>query len=288
MVLMLVPPRRVPNRFQRTLKFCQHTPLDALCSHAWRVLQQKSPQHTLHDGPPAAVTTQWDSDTETQDSRRSIVDALEFDLTRGDSDEELVPLDSPGSEVEFEESVAGEEEAAPVSEEAFPDVPDVRAAVLRAAFRTLNDVDPCHQFRQRAAVMKSVPKFLQGLFRNALKVALKEIIEGAGEVEQERGWKLLLMLPRMLLHRPPGGSKVSKSKLRARFESCSRGDRINLIVASSAMRERPFHAAGRTDGHMTTSRVVQPLLRCWCRWGNSHQLGEQLRELRWLPESRPL
>ena len=120
-------------------------------------------------------------------SRRSIVDVPEFDLTRGNSDEELVPLDSPGSEVEFEESIAGEEVTTPVSEEEFPDVPDVRAAVLRAAFKTLDDVDPCHQFRQRAAVMKSVPKIFQGLFRNALKVALKEIIEGAGEVEQERG-----------------------------------------------------------------------------------------------------
>ena len=193
------------------------------------------------------VPTQGDSDTQTQDSRRSIVDVLEFDLTRGDSDEELIPVDSPGSEVEFEESIAGEEEAAPVSEEEFTDVLDIRAAVLRAAFRTLDDVDPCHQFRQRAAVMKRVPRIFQGLFRNALKVALKEIIEGAGEVEQERGWKLLLMLPRMLLHRPPGGSKVSKSKLRAGFESFSRGDWIDLIVASERSDERAAISRSRSN-----------------------------------------
>ena len=48
----------------------------------------------------------------------------------------------------------------------------------------LDDVDPCHQFQHRAAVMKSVPKIFQGLFRNALKV-LRKIIEGAGEVQQE-------------------------------------------------------------------------------------------------------
>ena len=89
-VLMLVPPWRVPNRFQRTLKFCQHVPLDALCSHA-QCVAAEGPQRMLHDGPYAAVPTQWDSDTETQDSRRSIVDALEFDLTRGDSDEEVGP-----------------------------------------------------------------------------------------------------------------------------------------------------------------------------------------------------
>ena len=120
-------------------------------------------QHMLHDGPQTAVPTQGDSDTETQDSRRSIVDVPEFDLTRGDSDEELIPVDSPGSEVEFEESIAGEEEAAPVSEEEFPDVLDVRAAEMRAAFRTLDDVDPCHQFRQRAAVKcaQNLPRSLQ-------------------------------------------------------------------------------------------------------------------------------
>ena len=52
----------------------------------------------------------------TQDSRWSVVDVLEFDMSRG-SDEELIPVDSPGSEVEFGESIA-----APVSEKEFPDV----------------------------------------------------------------------------------------------------------------------------------------------------------------------
>ena len=50
--------------------------------------------------------------------------------------------------------------------------------------------------------MKKVPKFLRGPFRNALKFALEEAI-ARDEVRQSRGWKLFMMLPRALLHRPP-------------------------------------------------------------------------------------
>ena len=60
-----------------------------------------------------------------------------------------------------------------------------------------------------ALQMLSVPKFLVGMFRNALKMALEEIVRTDDEVTQERGWKLFLMLARMLLHRPPGESQIS-------------------------------------------------------------------------------
>ena len=50
--------------------------------------------------------------------------------------------------------------------------------------------------------MKSLPKFLAGAFRIVLFTALEEAMLGgdAGdEVRQIRGWKLLLLLPRLLL-----------------------------------------------------------------------------------------
>ena len=73
---------------------------------------------------------------------------------------------------------------------------------------TLDDMDPRIMFRQRASVMRSVPRLLQGPFRNALKLALAQATwenHLQDEVRQERGWKLLELLPRMLLHRSPGG-----------------------------------------------------------------------------------
>ena len=76
---------------------------------------------------------------------------------------------------------------------------------------------------QRAAVMKTVPTFLRGPFRNAMKMALEEMLASPDAVRQERGWKLLMLLPRMVLYRPPGGGLIAKDKLEARFHACGRG-----------------------------------------------------------------
>ena len=76
--------------------------------------------------------------------------------------------------------------------------------------------------------MKSVPLFLKGPVRNALKFALAQ-----EDVRQVRGWKLLVLLPRMLLHRGPGGGLVPKSKLVERFQLFSRGDWHILLEASA-------------------------------------------------------
>ena len=97
-----------------------------------------------------------------------------------------------------------------------------RAAALREGLESLDLVDPRRLFESRASVFKSVPKFLHGPFRNALKFALKECL--SLEVSrQERGWKLLTLIPRMFLHRPPGGGLIP-SKLLGRFEAFSRGN----------------------------------------------------------------
>ena len=85
-------------------------------------------------------------------------------------------------------------------EETFEDPP--RIAVLQAAFRSVDEVDVSHQFQQRAAVMRSVPRFVKDSFYNfceALKAALNEIVRNRGEADLERGWKLLLMLHRIFL-----------------------------------------------------------------------------------------
>ena len=80
-----------------------------------------------------------------------------------------------------------------------------RVATQEWHWRTLpprQHVDVGAIFRQRPAVMKSVPRFLHGPFRNTLKVAMEEALANSDSVRQERGWKVFLLLPRMLLHRP--------------------------------------------------------------------------------------
>ena len=55
---------------------------------------------------------------------------------------------------------------------------------------------------------------------------------------QCRGWKLLLMLPRMLLQTQLGSGQVSRAKLEERMVMFSRGDWIELIGASQSCNER--------------------------------------------------
>ena len=89
-------------------------------------------------------------------------------------------------------------------------------------------------FHHRVAVMKTVPRFLQGPFRNVMKVVLEEVMASDDPTRKERGWKVFSMLPRMLLHRPPGGGHVSRNKLSSRFEAFNRGEWTRLIEASIA------------------------------------------------------
>ena len=106
-----------------------------------------------------------------------------------------------------------------------------RGAEVRAALEELDRLNPCLIFEQRASLMKKVPKFLRGPFRNeCIEVCFGAIARD--EVRQSRGWKLILMLPRVLLHRPPGGGLISKTKLEARFMMFNRGIWTELIRAS--------------------------------------------------------
>ena len=149
------------------------------------------------------------------------------------------PIFHPMSDTESVESVAGTVD--PVVE--TTDEPEVVASfpgniTLRMALVTLDD--PCAVFRQRAAVMKSVPHVLRGHFGNALKLALEEATWRNcqdDEVRHERRWKLIMLLPRMLLHRPPCGGSIPRTKLVASLEAFS-GEWIQLFTAGAACDEK--------------------------------------------------
>ena len=101
-----------------------------------------------------------------------------------------------GSSGEVTDSIDGREESV-VGDDAVVDIPVKdpvemdfpRAAALREGFESLDLVDPRRLIEIRASVFKSVPKFLHGPFRNALKFALKECFSFKVS-RQERGWKL--------------------------------------------------------------------------------------------------
>ena len=102
-----------------------------------------------------------------------------------------------------------------------------------------------------------------------MRVALEEVSEAAGNLVQlERGWKLFLLLPRMLLHRPPRGGLISKSKLSERFDKFARGEWVQLIRASIQCDEQA--AVGRRR----KGRRANDLERRAIRALNFVQVGE--------------
>ena len=82
-----------------------------------------------------------------------------------------------------------------------------------AALASLDPVDLREVFSCRASVLHSIPHFLKGAFRGAVRVALKAVSQGYqthSVARTTQGWKLLMMLPRLLLHRPLRGEGVEK------------------------------------------------------------------------------
>ena len=117
-----------------------------------------------------------------------------------------VPEDGFDDDLAEEDGVGSEGEPPVLSEEEEYDeevpfrLPGV--ATFRAAFASLDVVNLTEEFDQRATVLKTVPHFLKGPYRIAMRVALQEIGEGSRGMEpvrEERGWKLFLLLPRMML-----------------------------------------------------------------------------------------
>ena len=116
------------------------------------------------------------------------------------------------------------------------------------AFASLDAVGLSELFKRRAEVMQSVPHVLKGAFRMALRVACQEILEGmeaSSEVRVVRGWKLFLVLPRMMLFRPSRGGTVSRKKLESRVRQFQEGDWISLLRESVSCADVAHNSAVR-------------------------------------------
>ena len=141
----------------------------------------------------------------------------------------------------------GEVEVASVLE---PPVLIIVAPVERfnRSFEWLAGVDLEAVFSQRPSLMKSVPGFMRGAYRSAMRVALTKIDQGRSDGDSSRssrGWKLFLLLPRLLLHKPPRGGQVPKKQLQRRFESFTDGDWAHLLATSIDCASRAAQASSR-------------------------------------------
>ena len=197
-------------------------------------------------------------------SRVEVEAPHQFDMTVADSDDEQrdpTPVETP-DEVPVEEATteslcSGASDVDPDAEDEFADVPpEVEVPVVeftitrefRAASQSLDNLNLVEVFSRRPSGMRTVPKFMRGGFRNALRVAIQEALE--------RGWKLLLMLPRMFLFKPPRKGTVAKEKLMERLEMFRAGRWEQLLADSRQFAEQAGQLLSRRSrrGGPTTAQ----------------------------------
>ena len=112
---------------------------------------------------------------------------------------------------------------------------DVRARSVAIGMASLDEFHVPDISRKGARVMRTVPLFLKGAFRGALRVAFEEAQcarDNNDDARNCRAWKLFMLLPRMLLSRPPRGGQVPKKFLEERFQMFSVGRWAELVRAS--------------------------------------------------------
>ena len=156
-----------------------------------------------------------------------VASGVDHTLPDEDSSSELLENDDGHARMDHDsheldgsdtESLGGSEASGEVEPESVPE-PEVayegfraNSAAIRVAFQGLDAVELPLMFNRRAQVMKNIPYFLQGAFRNCLRLAMEEACQ-ADHIRCERGWKLFMLLPRMPLHRPPRGGNIPRHKL---------------------------------------------------------------------------
>ena len=94
----------------------------------------------------------------------------------------------------------------------------------------------------------------------ALRVACQEILDGMEancEVRTVRGWKLFLVLPRMMLFRPDRGGPVSRKKLEARVRQFQEGEWISLLRESVACAEAAHSSSVRRRRRSADEEAVR-------------------------------
>ena len=78
-------------------------------------------------------------------------------------------------------------------------------------------------------------------------------------VRQQIGWRVFMMLPRVLLHRAPGGGQMSRDKLTARFETFCREWHILLEASQIAIPGPP--QSQESSPQKTEDEIEQRALR---------------------------
>ena len=164
------------------------------------------------------------------------------------SDTSRVDFEDPATDTASNDGVseAGEE----AREEPTPPEMPIRLwpRGRQEAFASLDGVQFKNVFSRRPRLMRTIPFVLKGAFRCALRTALDEVIAGheqGNDSRMARGWKLFMLLPRLLLFRPSRGGMVPKKKLEERVSCFNDGSWLRLLEESQT---------SEAQAHQTSSR----------------------------------
>ena len=103
---------------------------------------------------------------------------------------------------------------------------------FRQALASLDRVDLETLLQQKCFFFQRPPPFLKGRIRQALTSALTSILEARSPESSVRAWTLWLLLPRMLLHRPPGTRILPKADWHHRMHQFQNGHWLELLAAA--------------------------------------------------------
>ena len=107
-----------------------------------------------------------------------------------------------------------------------------REDMLNSGWEWLDGVNLQQVFDKRFRVMQGCPHHVRGRFRQATRCALEarhNAIRAQDRISEIRAWKLFCLLPFVLLHRPIGGSRVSREDLLERFDKFAQGKWCDLF-----------------------------------------------------------
>ena len=200
-----------------------------------------------------------------------------------ESDDESVASGRSGVS-EFHDS--GVESDAEATEEPFSLSVELGTPVFREGLVSLDAIDLAEVWKIRGNLMKTVPRFLQGVYRIAMRQALEAVNLGEerGDVLlQTRGWKLFFLVPRMFLFRPSRGGQVPKKALMARVDLFQRVFGSNWLRGALTVQSKRL--AGKHDvggaQEATTSRGELAGLSTWFSWAKCLQEDRPSKEPAW-------
>ena len=134
--------------------------------------------------------------------------------------------------------------------EAPPAAVGVAARVGRSSWTFLDEVDLATEFATPVPTLQSAPRFVAAGVRAAFSFALRAVATPApaAGATRERAWKLFLLVPRLLLCRPPASGSVGKAALLRRVTDFQAGRWSQLLHAARAVAPARAPAGQLSEG----------------------------------------